>query len=180
MPALDIQTADAVKQWLELKQRYATLRGVKEGKNRKQIPKTTHSDVLQLCTAWSRELRKVEPRSDHERSEHGRWMNCTERVATIYDSANPSAEYPENEAFWQECTSRLAVYLESRKVVPSKWQLFLDAVVEAVAELPETIGHAGREVASGAARLIQEPAKLAALLLGAAILLPPVIRAFRK
>jgi hypothetical protein len=179
VPQLNVHNGDAVKQWLDLKQSYMALRGSREGKNRKHIPRTTHSDVIQISTAWTRELGKVEPRNEHERSEHARWLRCAERVATLYERGNPAAEYPDNQAFWEECTPRLAVYLESRKVVPSKWRLFLESVVEAVSEVPETVERATRKVAGTAYDLIKEPAKLAAVLIGAAILVPPIVRAFR-
>ncbi len=180
IPKLKIQTKDAVKQWVDLKHQYIALRGSKPGNNRKAIPKTTHHDVMQIVTAWSRELRKVTPRSSSEWGEHARWTACMARVAKRYDAKKPNAEYPDNEDIWQNCTKRLAVYLQSRKIVPSKWQLLKEAVFEAVAEVPNTLGHATRELASGAAGLLAEPGKLAALLLGGAILIPPLVRAFRK
>lgn len=179
-PKLNVVNGDAVAQWVELKETYVKLRGFTVGKNRKAIPKTTHADVMQLATAWTNELKKVSPRADYERTEHELWKKCTEKVASLYDKDNPSAEYPDNEQFWQVCTSRLAIYLNARKVVPSKWELFVESVVEAVAEVPATVGRATKATAGAAARVIKDPAKLAALMLGAAILLPPVIRAFRK
>src|SRR5262245_57191476 len=94
---LNVQNGDAVKQWVELKQSYLALRGTKEGKNRKPVPRTTHHDVMQIATAWTRELRKVEPRNDHERTEHTRWKGCADQVAARFDSRTPGAEYPDNE-----------------------------------------------------------------------------------
>jgi hypothetical protein len=180
IPTLDLQTQDAVKQWVELKQAYLALRGAKEGKNHKPVPRTTHHDVMQIATAWTRELRKVEPRNDHERTEHGRWKSCADQVAARYNKQTPGAEYPENERFWQECTARLAVYLEGRKIVPSSWELLVESVFEAIAEVPATIGRAGREVASGASSLLEQPGKLAAVLIGSVIVLPPLVRALLK
>ena len=180
IPKLKIQTKDAIKQWVDLKHKYIALRGSKLGNNQKAIPKTTHHDVMQIATAWSRELRKVTPRGSSEWREHDRWATCMRQIAKRYNATTPNAEYPKNDDFWQECTKRLAIYLQSRKVVPGKWQLLKEAVLEAVAEVPATLGHATRELASGAAGLLAGPGKLAALLLGGAILIPPLVRAFRK
>ena len=92
-----------------------------------------------------------------------------------------SAVFPpkENERFWQKCTRRLAIYLESRKVVPSRWKLAVSALTETLAEVPTAVGGATKSAASAAAGIVREPAKLAAVLLGAAVLGPPLIRAFR-
>lgn len=179
-PKLNVVNGDAVAQWVELKEAYLELRGSTAGKHGKAIPKTTHADVMQIATAWTAELKKVSPRADYERSEHERWKACAAKVAALYDKPNPNAEYADNEHFWQECTKRLSIYLQARKVVPSKWELAVESVVEAVAELPQVVGGAVKSTASAAAKVIKDPAKLAAVLLGAAILLPPVIRAFRK
>ena len=123
----------------------------------------------------------MEARDNLERLEHARWKTCANKVARLYDRANPKGGlYPHNEEFWQECTRRLAVYLEARKVVPSKWELLVESFVEAVAEVPEVIGRVAKQTAGAAAGVITSPAKLAAVLLGSAILLPPIIRAFRK
>ena len=40
--------------------------------------------------------------------------------------ADPNAVYRANEQFWQEATGKLAIYLESRKAIPSRTELFID------------------------------------------------------
>ena len=100
-------------------------------------------------------------------------MKISQRLA-------PDVEYPENEQFWQQCSRRLAIYLESRKVVPSRWELITESIGEAITELPRVVGDATRTAAGAAAGLLSSPAKLGALLLGGAILAPPIIRALRN
>ncbi|WP_199351163.1 hypothetical protein [Haliangium ochraceum] len=56
----------------------------------------------------------------------------------------PSTRFPGNAAFWP-CMARLAIYLEHEKVVPSRWQLFREAVEETVEELPERMERAIKE-----------------------------------
>lgn len=179
--------ANAVTRWLRLKELYIQRRGSTQGANTKLIPRTTNSDVLQLATHWSRELARVSPRSAHERREHARWSACMATVKQHADPTKPNAVYAKNEAFWQSCTRRLAIYLSARKAIPSKWQMFKESVVETIAEVPGILGDATRstagvvtDVAGSAANLVSKPARAALVVLGAAILLPPIIRAVRK
>ena len=179
--------SDAVVRWVKLKQMYVDLRGASVGKNKKLIPHTTNSDVLQLAAAWSREVGKVKADSASQRSEHKRWQRCMETVKQHADPSKPDAIYPRNEEFWQECTSRLAIYLESRKAVPSKWTLLKESVVETLEEIPGALGDATHATAGAVAdaggavlNFVKKPVNAALVVLGGAILLPPVIRAFRK
>jgi|GEM_PF-3491821 len=178
LPRLDVVNGDAVNQWVELQKAYVGLRGATAGPNRTAIPKTSHADVLQLATLWTRELGKVTPRSPFEGTEHERWKACADQVEERGDKDKGSEVYPDNQRFW-ECTKRLAIYLQSRKVVPSRWQLVTESVTEAIAEVPQVVGRASRAAAETAAGVLADPARLAAVLLGAAVLLPPIVRAWR-
>ena len=155
------------------------LRGADPGPFGGAVPRTTHADILQLTTSWTRELGKVEPRDEFETTEHDRWKTCAAEVARQYDRTKSNEVYPGNERFWQECSRRVAIYLQARKVVPSRWQLFTEAVTEAIADVPEVVSRASKAAAEAAAGLLADPARFAAVLLGAAVLLPPVIRAWR-
>jgi hypothetical protein len=180
------QHPDAVTRFIKLKELYLELRGGVEGENRRPIPLTTNADVLQLATLWTRELARVKPRDAHERSDHRRWAACVEDVKQNADPHQPDAQYPKNEAFWS-CMGRLAIYLQARKIVPSKWELFKEAVAETIAEVPATLGQATTAAGSAAASaggtvadFVKKPAQAALVVLGAAILLPPIIRAVRS
>ena len=182
--AIIAKEKDAVRRWISLKKRYIKARGASVGGNNKMVPHTTNADVKQLATLWSNEVKKVKPRSDDERSEHKRWQACVDKVAKLADTSKPDERYSDNEHFWQRCTSRLAIYLESRKVVPSEWELFKEAFVESLAEVPGTIGNAGlatANVVGGAAKaVLSKPAMAAMAILGGVLLLPPIIRAVRE
>ncbi len=175
--------SDAVVRWSKLKQMYLKARGGRPGSDNKTIPLTTNADVIQLATLWSREVQKVTPRSEGDRSEHKRWKACMDQVAKRANPSKPDDRFPGNEQFWQQCTARLAIYLESRKVVPSEWALFKEALVESIAEVPGTFGRAGQAavgVASDAASAVGRPATAALAILGGVLLLPPIIRAVRQ
>jgi len=181
------QHPDAVTRWIRLKQMYVNLRGGTLGVNKKVVPRTTNADVLQLAAMWSRELAKVSPRDSHDRSDHGRWGACMDTVKRTADPRRPDAVFTGNEEFWQKCSRRLAIYLMARKAVPSRWKLLKDSVVETIAGVPGTLGKATRtagglvtDAAGGVANIVSKPAQAALAVVGAAILLPPIIRAVRK
>jgi len=181
VPVLTIQSGDAVRLWVELKKTYVAMRGSDPDRSGKAVPRTTNADIKQLAARWSHELSKSKrPKLDADKSTRTEWAACLAEVEHLTAGVDPNSTYAKNEKFWQVYTKRLAVYLESLKVVPSRWELATAAIKEAVVELPETMGRATRATASAAASLVKDPAKLAAVLLGGALLLPPVIRAFRK
>jgi hypothetical protein len=180
--ALVVEADSATTQWIELKKRCLALRGEFAGKNGKAIPRTTNHDILQLATMWTGELGRVSIDEDRDRSEKARWQACLEEVAASVDPKAPDAEYPHNEVFWS-ASRRLAIYLESRKMRPSKWSLLASSVKEAIAEVPGTLGRAGRSAAGATARVLTDPVKLAMMLVGAvgvAIILPPILASVRK
>lgn len=179
------QHADAVVRWLKLKQMYLELRGSSIGANQKPIPHTTNSDVMQLAAAWANELSKVD--SAAQRTEHERWQRCMDTVKQHADPSKPGAVYARNEEFWQGCTWRLAIYLESRKAVPSQWTLVKESVVESLEELPGRLGDVTRATAGAAASaggavldVFKKPLYATLAVVGGALLVPPIIRAFRK
>jgi len=178
---IDLKNGDAVRQWIDLKSTYEKLRGTRPAANRKHAPKSTVGDIKAIAAKWSSELKRVKPRNAHDTSEHNRWRRCLEEIEQASAGLATTALYPavENERFWQKCTHRLAIYLESRKVVPARWKLAVSALTETLAEVPSAVGDATKSAANVAAGIVREPAKLAAVLLGAAVLAPPLIRAFR-
>lgn len=177
LATIGIQSGDAVRQWLETKRAYEELRGVRRAANHKWVPRTQIRDIEAIAAQWSKELGKVKPRSEHERSDHKRWAQCIATVERLSTGKRPQAPYPaaENEAFWQDCTRGLAIYLESRKVVPSKWEL----AWEVMREIPSAPGRIAREAGDSVWGAVKFAALLGAGVVGAAIVLPPVIRAFR-
>ncbi len=180
LATVSVASGDAVRQWIDIKRSYEEMRGTRPAANNKFVPRTRVSDVKQIAARFSGELKKVSPKNALDRVEHQRWKACLDRIAELSQGKSSTDEYPENEVFWQDCTRRLAIYLESRKVVPSRWKLAVSALTETLSEVPSVLGGATRSAAEVAAGIVREPAKLAAVLLGAAVLLPPVIRALRR
>lgn len=181
------QHADAVTRWLKLKEFYVNQRGGSAIDGQRVVPNTTNADVLQLATHWSREVAKVSPRDAHDRSDHERWKACMDTIKQTADASRPDAVYAKNVEFWQQCSRRLAIYLNARKAVPSRWQMFKEAVVETIAGVPSAVGSATQTTAGlvtgaagGVAKAFADPAKAALFVVGTAILLPPIIRAVRK
>jgi len=122
---------DAVRQWARLKQRYRELRGHDD----RGVPLTTNADVMKLSTAWS----ELVARGDGELrnpSERRRWRRCLSDVARHAKPGPASAPYAKNAELWDVCLRRLAIDLESSKIVPGRFELLAEAVAETVAELP--------------------------------------------
>jgi hypothetical protein len=180
--AINFNIDNAVTLWIELKRAYLQMRGVTQGKKTRALPLTTNRDVLQLATKWSRELSKSKGNKDRDKSERARWKAGMDEVSRLTKGADPEAVYVGNESFWQDHTRRLAIYLESRKVRPSKWQLVKESISESLNELPDRLARGGATVGEGAkkaASFFADPIKLILLGIGGAIVLPPVISAVR-
>lgn len=185
---------DHVVQWSQLKKLYAQQRDRDIGRNNKAIPRTTNGDIKQLATYWHGEyLREVirNPKAlDRDLGSRKRWIESKRTIDRQIAKADPKAVYTANEWFWQEASLRLAIYLESRKAIPNRADLFIESVTETVSEGAEAVGR-GLEAATGAAVDTLERAgkkawsalKIGALVVGGiagvAVVAPPVIRAFR-
>lgn len=158
------------------------------------IPRTTNADIKQLATVWAHEVNKVSPQNADDRRQLIRWAACMNRVAVAADPSDMDAVYPHNKEFWQKCTRRVAIWLNARQVVPSKWKLALDATVESIKELPDTIGgvgeYAGGQVAGAfgwmgeklgdATTAVKWTLILGGAALAAAFVVPPIIEAVRR
>jgi hypothetical protein len=160
--------------WLELKRRFAALRGSTAGTGGKAIPRTTNRDVLLLATRWTVELAKARGDETRDRSERQRWRECLDAIERLADDRQPLAEYIANAAFWAS-SNRLAIYLESLKMRPSRWQIAGEALAESAHDLPATLGAAGAATVSAARRFLSDPLKLAAVVVGAAVVIPAVL-----
>jgi hypothetical protein len=166
---------DYVRLWATLKSTYVDLRGFTVGANTKAIPRTTVSDVLQLATSWTRELKRASGRPGFDR-EKDRWRDVMAQIL-LAEGADLEREYPQNDRFW-DATGSLAIYLDSTRNVPSRWDLVVESVEETIDELPGTLEHgattAARAVAKGSARLLgglAAPLVIGALAVGVLLLL---------
>ena len=170
---------------------YTEKRGSERGKSGKLHPLTTNGDVAQVAGFFDKELRHELMRNlfanDRSASSVTEWAAAKSRIDKHMASADKSARYPDNEWFWGTAALRLAIYLESRKAIPSRTELMIDAVGETVVEHAQTVKNVAKDAVGAVAdagKDFMSTLKTGALILGgligAAIVLPPVIRAFRS
>ena len=182
---------DHVTQWAQLKRVYVTKRGSDAGRNRKAIPRTTNADIKQLADYWHGEyLQEMigRPKAlDKDRASRKRWVEAKRTIDRQLAHADPNAVYAVNEWFWQDATSRLAIYLESRKALPSKASLLIESVSETVQEGVDGAVNAAKDAVSTvvdqAGKSMWPILKIGGLVIGgiagAAIVIPAIIRAFK-
>lgn len=196
--ATTIQADDFTDLYIALYKHYLQERGPDPASlNGAHMPATTNLDVMQLAARWSKPVLKVGTDHDTDRIRRKAWLACVTEVHNRADVQHqPDAIYSDNIAFWG-CMRKTAIWLSSRQFRPSKWDLVVESVEEAVLDLPgtlasvgraggraagdvvETTGSAAKAIGRGAADFFGEPIRLVALLVGGAILIPPVVRAFR-
>jgi hypothetical protein len=186
---------------IALLKRYRVERGEVKTANGYMIPKTLHQDIEQLMKWWNLEYRQARVlRPFHRDPAQPIWEKARAEIRRDLEGADPDAVYPRNEWFWNDAILKLAIYLESQKNPPSDTDLLIDSFKETIEEriddaesLIEGVGDAAStvvDVASRAAGAVTEAGgrvwsglKLAAIiggsLVGAAIVVPPIIRAFR-
>lgn len=127
----------AVGRRLELLKAFAASRGTMVGANRKAVPRTTGQDVRGLVEYWTRELESNPPPPlDKSLSSRGEWARAAKSALELAATIPPGATYPENPRFWQRDLAKVAIYLDSLSVVPSEFDLALEAVQEAIREAP--------------------------------------------
>ncbi len=178
---------DHVAQWTELREQFEKKRGFDEGRNRKKIPRTTNADVKQLANFWHRELLRAIvsnpfPR-DKDKASRARWLHSKAQIDYELKNAKPDEIYARNEWFWQEATTRLALYLQGLKAIPSSTTMIVDSVFEVIEEGADAAQQLVKDVAEVGDRALHKlkiGTIIAASVVGAAVILPPVIRAFRK
>lgn len=179
---------DHVIQWTKLKRLYVSKRGSDPGKNRKQIPRTTNADIAELTTWWHKEfVRGVGRNPRGNKADQQRWVAAKKKIERDLEDTDPAALYPHNEWFWQEATARVSIFLEAAKAVPTAAELLFESFEESIddriddakdlaAKATDTITEAGK----GALSVLKTGALITAGVVGAAIVVPPVIRAIRK
>ncbi|MCG8419453.1 MAG: hypothetical protein MJE77_16100 [Proteobacteria bacterium] len=180
-------TSDHVRQWIALKRTYVAERGSDTGRFGKAIPRTTHGDVRQLTDYWhgeySREVVRSPRALDRDRASRRHWVNSKRRIDAQLLNANPGTPYPHNEWFWQDATSKLALYLDSRKAVPSRTQLIVESVRETVSDHIDATADRASEAIDQAGNRLMAALKTGAWIVGglivSAIAIPRMVRAFK-
>ena len=165
-------------------------------------PRTPNASVKQLAGWWYKEYTKALLAKPWLRDPAQKtWEKDAQKVIKDTKDADPDAEYVDNHWFWNIALTKLAIFLESQKLKASPMHLFVEALGESASEriddAREFIENAS-EVASDTISAVSKVAnavsdaseaawsgvKTVAIvggsLVGAAIILPPIIRAVRE
>jgi hypothetical protein len=125
-------------------------------------PETANGDVRQLADVWTRVHQRLW-RGDLARAKQHRdeWNEARSKVEIATAGADPSAPYVHNELFWLRWTKRQAIYLSAVRDMPSKWDMIVDSVKDAVTRLPENIGAGADAVADASASVAEKAGRVA-------------------
>ena len=160
-----------------------------------RVPRTSNRDVEQLTKWWDAEYRRARKAKPwHKDPDQRLWEQARTKIAQMLAGADPDAPFKDNAWFWNKAMLKLAIYLEVVKTSPSPTQLLIESFKETivdrvddardlidnagkvVGDITDTINEAGEQAISG----IKFAAIVGGSVLGAAIVLPPVVRAMRK
>ena len=159
-----------------------------------RVPRTLNRDIAQLTRWWHAEYRRARSQKPwHRDSDQRLWEQAKARIDRSLQNADPEAIYADNTWFWNKALLKLAIYLEVLKTTPSPTQLFIESLKETItdriSDTGKLIDNAGEAVGgladtlSDTSERVLSGLKVAAIvgtsLIGAAIVLPPVIRAVR-
>ena len=154
------------------------------------VPKTTYADIAQMLAYWDGEFKNSRAAKDwYKDADKRQWLQHRKAIAADLEDADPDAVYARNEFFWNRAILKLAILLQVAKTRPSPTQMFIEAVketvVERVQDADQAIEKAGKvaenvaEAGDRAWSTLKIAGIVAASVAGAAILLPPIIRAVR-
>lgn len=178
------------------------IRGTRKTQDGYIVPETTFNDVWQLARWWHGEIiRAIEARPLDDDPARQAWFKAFKRIRDETNgAADRDAVYPANHWFWNRALLKLAIYLQSQKSKPSAMSIFIDSVEEAVddrvkdvhdviqgasdaaSEVISTVTKAAEAVSEVGERTwsgIKTAAIVGGGLVGAAIIVPPIIRAIR-
>lgn len=167
-----------------------------------RIPLTLRRDIVQLVKWWDAEYRRARARKPwHRDADQRLWEQAKRKLDSDLDGADPDEVYPDNDWFWNEALAKLAIYLEILKTTPSPTQLLIDSFKETIAErvddartfvndAGQTVGNFADSIDDAAETLadatekawsgLKTAAVVGACLFGAAIIVPPIVRAVRN
>ena len=184
-----------------MREQYAELCGTFKSSDGYTVPRCTFDNVGFVARYWHKEYaRAIVAKPWNRDPARGRWEKAVKRLSAELRDADSDAIYPHNHWFWNTVLLELAIFLESQKSKPSPMSLFIEALDETVDERVKdartiikeagevadtaltTVNRAAGALADAGARA-WSGAKFVAIvggsLVGAAIILPPVIRAIR-
>ncbi len=182
---------DHVLQRTALLHLFRKQRGERKTADGYMIPLTTNHDIAQITAWWNHEYKRSRASLDwYKDSDKQRWARALTRIQRELQGADPDARYASNEWFWNRAILKLSILLQVAKTKPSPTQLMIESFKETIQERAEDADKIARkagaavekvaEVTSGAWSGLKIAAIVGGGLLGTAIVLPPIIRAFRN
>ena len=154
------------------------------------VAKTTNGDISQMFKYWDGEYEDSRASEGwYKDGDKRQWLVDRKAIAADLEGADPAALYRRNEWFWNQAILKLSILLQVAKSRPSPTEMFIEAVKETVTErikdadtAIEKAGNAAKSVTEAGERAwstLKIAGIVAASVAGAAIVLPPIIRAFR-
>lgn len=181
---------DHVLQRTALLKHFRRVRGERKTAKGYWIANATNGDIAALVKYYDGEYRRSKvSQSWYKDADKRQWLRDREAIANDLNGADPNALYPRNEWFWNRVLLKLSILLQVAKTRPSPTELFFESVRETLDERAQDIDEAIETTATTIDEIAETGDRLwsglkiagivAAGLLGAAIVLPPVIRAFK-
>lgn len=159
-----------VDTWDRAKAHYSRIRGVREGSRVTfstgaqgliyQIPMTSCGDIVHAFATWAKTLALEAGPFDPYGAELRGLASLTPSLCPV-----PGMEYPRNTLFWN-LTRRICVELDSRKAIPSKWELLKESVYESWNEFKDDTGRDIKDTAKWAFSLALGWLLVPALMIG--------------
>ena len=154
------------------------------------IPKSPNSDIMQVTEHLDHEFgRSRVSASWYKDADKDQWLRDRAKIARHLQGADPKALYPHGDWFWNRAMLKLAILLQVAKTRPSPTELFLESLEETIHErlsdtdqLIDNAGETISEVADAGEKWwsgLKTAGLIAAGLIGVAVVVPPIIRAFR-
>ena len=181
---------DHVLQHTALLKLFRAKRGTFKTEKGYSTPLASNGDARQLLEWWDAEFKRSRANRDwYKDGDKEQWKRDRERIAEELRDADPAALYRDNDWLWNRAFLKLAILLQVAKSRPSPTQLFVESVKETIRErvddadnaastagkVIDAAAHAGERAWNG----LKIAGLVAAGLIGAAVVLPPIIRAFR-
>jgi hypothetical protein len=148
--------SDPFDLWQALKAFYQERRPVSySSKRTSNYPETTVSDVKQIARLFDMAVIRFVFTDGRDlygwKTESARWEEGRATIRRLATDVVGDQTYIDNESFWLYYTKRLAIQLSAMRAVPSRWEMAVESLGEAIVKLPETVGDAARYAGNAAA-----------------------------
>lgn len=154
---------DPLDLWLATRRFFKERRTVKSGTGNSTYPETTNRDVRQLADVWTGIHNRLWRDDLFGAAQHKEsWKAARSAIDVAAAGADPSAIFLHNEDFWLRWTKGQAIHLSVARDMPTKWEMVVDSVKEAVVALPENLGRGATAVAEVTASVATKAGEVAA------------------